>query len=130
MSLAPSEQRALTEIENSLKRSDPTLAELLADFNRIASPEELPRWERLSPWRSRLKDILPVAVATFLLSLLVLCFAVLGNVSRPSRAASCGFTQQVTACQQAQSRQSQQGHAQQAHRSAGGSAAAGTAAAS
>jgi len=57
MTLAAGEQRALTKIEEVLRRSDPKLAAMLSTFNRLARSEEMPRREFLSApgrlrWRS------------------------------------------------------------------------------
>ncbi|HLI36362.1 MAG TPA: DUF3040 domain-containing protein [Streptosporangiaceae bacterium] len=117
MSLAPGEQRALAEIENSLEQSDPALADLLSDFNRMVLPGALPRLERLSPWRSRLKDITPLAVVMVVLGLLILGLAFLSSIGQRGTGALCGIAApQVTACTQAQS---QRGRTQQAPHSAG-----------
>jgi hypothetical protein len=113
MSLAPGEQRALAEIENSLKQSDPALADLLSDFNQMVLPGALPRRERLSPWRSRLKDITPLAMVMFVLGLLVLGLAFLSNIGQRGTGALCGIAApQVTACTQAQSQRGRPQHAQ------------------
>ena len=55
MSLAPGEQETLTEIENSLCRSDPSLAAMFADFSRQTFGRQGPVRESLSPWRPGLR---------------------------------------------------------------------------
>jgi hypothetical protein len=62
MSLAPGERRALAKIEESLSRTDRKLAAKLATFNVLASRRRL-RWRWLSPWRLRLRRIIPVGWA-------------------------------------------------------------------
>ena len=54
MSLAAGEQRALAQIEEALRRSDPKLAAMLSTFNRVNRSEEMPRREfLLRPTRVR-----------------------------------------------------------------------------
>ncbi len=54
MSLAPSEERILTEIENRLRKSDLGRAAMLALFSRRAFRRgQGPARERVSPWQAR-----------------------------------------------------------------------------
>jgi hypothetical protein len=54
MSLAASEERALAQIEASLRRSDPKLAAMLSTFSRLNQAEVMPRREfLLRPTRMR-----------------------------------------------------------------------------
>jgi hypothetical protein len=54
MSLAAGEQRALAQIAEALRRSDPNLAAMLTTFNRVNRSEEMPRREfLLRPTRVR-----------------------------------------------------------------------------
>ena len=84
MSLAPKEQRALAGIEDSLCRSDPRLATMLATFTVRSSRGRIPRWKGLPPGRLRIRRFIPVALATALTGL-----AVLGGLllSHPSQSA-------------------------------------------
>src|SRR5487761_1389981 len=72
MSLAPKEQRALAGIEDSLSRSDPRLATMLATFTVPSSRGRIPRWKALPPGRSRIRRFIPVTLATALTGLAVL----------------------------------------------------------
>jgi hypothetical protein len=101
MSLAPNEHRVLTQIEDSLRRSDPKLAAMLTSFNRTASGEKIPATERLSPWRARLRRILPVVAACLVIALLAASFVMLGRVGHPagqSAGACAAAPARVTAC--------------------------------
>jgi hypothetical protein len=62
MSLAPSEQQILAEIENRLRRSDPGLAARLALFSRRAARRKGPVRERLSPWRAGHRHLMRIVV--------------------------------------------------------------------
>jgi hypothetical protein len=78
MSLAPGEQETLTEIENSLCRSDPRLAAMFAVFSRQIFGRQGPVRELLSPWRPssrRFMKLLLLAVA-----IMCLCAIVAGIV--------------------------------------------------
>jgi hypothetical protein len=104
MGLAPNEQRELTGIENSLRKSDPGLAAMLSAFNEMASRGTRPTRERLSPWHHRLRRLLPIIVATFVLGVAALGFALLSQISQAGSAgnAACGkAVEQVVPCQQA-----------------------------
>jgi hypothetical protein len=50
MSLAPSERKALTAIEASLRTTDPKLAARMETFTALASRSKTPHWKCLSPW--------------------------------------------------------------------------------
>jgi hypothetical protein len=64
MSLAPSERRALARIEHTLRNNDPKLAALMAIFTVLTSRRyRIPHWTWLSPWRPRLRYIIPAAIA-------------------------------------------------------------------
>jgi hypothetical protein len=89
MSLAPSERRALARIEDSLRSTDHKLAAKVATFNVLASRGRVPRWKWLSPWRLRLKRIIPITVAVAALGVLILT-AIVFSHSGQSRDASCG----------------------------------------
>jgi DUF3040 family protein len=54
MSLKPSEQKALAEIEQALRNSDKRLAATLEAFTRLTTNGRAPRWRWLWPWRLRL----------------------------------------------------------------------------
>jgi hypothetical protein len=82
MGLAPSEQRALARIEDSLCRSDPGLAARLATF--AAAPA--PRRKRLASWRP-IMPFIPVTVAVTA-ACLVIAAALL--LSHPGRRLPCG----------------------------------------
>ena len=71
MSLAPGEWRALIEIEESLSVSEPKLAAKTAAFATLTADGRIPRWKWLSPWRSRLKRIVKLAIASALLGLFI-----------------------------------------------------------
>ena|SRR5487761_509304 len=94
MSLAPKEQRALAGIEDSLSRSDPRLATMLATFTVPSSRGRIPRWKALPPGRSRIRRFIPVTLATALTGL-----AVLGGLllSHPSQQACTPRSGGVTA---------------------------------
>lgn len=63
MSLAPREQRSLARIEHALRISDPRLAARLATFTALTSRGTVPRWKWLSPWRLRLRRLIPLALS-------------------------------------------------------------------
>lgn len=67
MSLAPSEEQMLTEIEGRLRRCDLWLAARLAMFRRFASGRTGPAGEFLSPWRARPLWAVYAALLTVLL---------------------------------------------------------------
>lgn len=77
MSLAPGEQETLTEIENSLCRSDPRLAAMFAVFSRQIFGRQGPVRELLSPWRPRSRQIMKIV----LLVVAIICvFAVIVGI--------------------------------------------------
>ncbi len=80
MGLGPNEQRLLAQIERALHGSDPKLAGKLALFNRLTIREEMPRWERLLPRPSRLVKLAPMAMAAFVMCMLVVSVTVLSRI--------------------------------------------------
>jgi Protein of unknown function (DUF3040) len=80
MSLAPREQRALARIEHALRISDPRLAARLATFTALTSRGRVPRWKWLSPWRLRLRRLVPLALPAAAVTLGL----VLGHFIQPS----------------------------------------------
>jgi hypothetical protein len=82
MSLAPSEREALARIESSLRSSDPRLAARMATFTALASRRRIPRWKCLSPWRLRIRRLIPLAVATAVAALVVLGGVFLSHTSQ------------------------------------------------
>ncbi len=115
MGLAPNEQRELTGIEHSLRKSDPRLAAMLSAFNEMASrgtrtARARPRGTRtararLSPQHRRPRRLLPVIVATCVLGVVAFGFALLSQISQAGSAgnAACGSSAaQVIPCQRAQ----------------------------
>jgi hypothetical protein len=64
MGLAPHEQRVLTGIEQSLRRSDARLAARFATFTAMTSGSAVPRWERVSPRRLRPRRLRSLALLT------------------------------------------------------------------
>jgi Protein of unknown function (DUF3040) len=93
MGLGPNEQHLLTQIEQALRGSDPKLAGKLAIFNRLTSREEMPLWERLLPRPSRLVRFAPMAMAAFVLCMLVISVTVLSRIGPPAGTAdaACGI---------------------------------------
>jgi hypothetical protein len=93
MGLGPNEQRLLTQIERALRGSDPKLAGKLATFNRLASREEMPLWERLLPRPSGLVRFAPMAMAAFVVCMLVISVTVLSRIgpSAGTADAACGI---------------------------------------
>lgn len=73
MSLCTREQHALSAIEATLRRSDPTLAAHMAGFNRFTAGEGMPRRERLPERQSRLPGafLLLAIMAAGLLAVLI-----------------------------------------------------------
>ncbi|MGH3156066.1 MAG: DUF3040 domain-containing protein [Streptosporangiaceae bacterium] len=84
MSLAPNEQRALAGIEVSLRRSDPGLATMLATFTVLPSWDTNRRWAGLPLRWSRIKPLVPVALAFVFVGLIILGGLLLGHTSQPS----------------------------------------------
>src|SRR5579875_1756839 len=93
MGLGPNEQRLLAQIERALHGSDPKLAGKLALFNRLTIREEMPRWERLLPRPSRLIKIAPMAMAAFVICMLVVSVTVLSRIgpAAGNADAACGI---------------------------------------
>jgi hypothetical protein len=79
MSLAPSEQRALTRIEESLRNSDPQLAAMMTVFTVLVSRRRIRPWTCLSPWRLRLKRLAVVTLALAAIGAVVLAAALSGR---------------------------------------------------
>ena len=93
MGLGPNEQHLLAQIEQALRGSDPKLAGKLAIFNRLTSREEMPLWERLLPRPSKLIRFAPMAMAAFVLCMLVISVTVLSRIGPPAGTAdaACGI---------------------------------------
>ena len=91
MGLGRSEQRLLSQIERALHGSDPKLAAALTSFNRRVSHLEMPLRERLRP--SRMVQYAPVAMAVFVLFMIVISVTVLSRVGPASGQAdaACGI---------------------------------------
>ena len=91
MGLGRSEQRLLGQIERALRGSDPKLAAALASFNRRVSHLEMPLRERLRP--SRVVQYAPVAMAAFVLFMILISVTVLSRVGPPAGRtdAACGI---------------------------------------
>jgi hypothetical protein len=79
MSLAPSEQRALARIEESLRNSDPQLSAMMTVFTVLASRRRIRPWTCLSPWRLRLKRLAVVMLGLAAMGTVVLAAALLGH---------------------------------------------------
>jgi hypothetical protein len=93
MSLAPSEEQRLAEIESKLRWSDPRLAARLAMFRRHAAGRRGPAREPVSPWRASPRGARPgrrwVAWALLAASIiLAVLFIALAGRSGPAPA-SC-----------------------------------------
>jgi hypothetical protein len=71
MSLVPGEQRALTAIEDDLRRADPRMAAMLANFTPSAAIRLRWRWQRLARWRPRPRVIVAVVALVTLCGLVV-----------------------------------------------------------
>jgi Protein of unknown function (DUF3040) len=91
MGLGRSERRLLSQIERALRGSDPKLAHALTTFSRRMSHLQMPHWERLRP--SRVVQYLPVAMAAFVLSMILISATVLSRLGpAPGQAdAVCGI---------------------------------------
>ncbi len=100
MGLGPNEQRLLGQIERALHGSDPKLAAKLAAFNRLTFHEAMPLRERLLHPPSRVVRFAPVAMAAFVVFMIVISVTVLSRVgpSRADSAAACGIAW-VQGCQ-------------------------------
>ncbi len=100
MGLGPNEQRLLAQIERALHGSDPKLAAKLATFNRLTSSEAMPLRERLLHSPSRVVRWAPVAVAAFVMFMILISVTVLSRIgpAKGSSAAACGIAW-VQGCQ-------------------------------
>ena len=93
MGLGPSEQRLLGQIERALHGSDPKLAAKLATFNRLTFHDAMPLRERLLHPPSRVVRFAPMAMAAFVMFMLLISVTVLSRVgpSKASGTAACGI---------------------------------------
>jgi Protein of unknown function (DUF3040) len=100
MGLGPNEQRLLGQIERALRGSDPKLAATLANFNRLTFHEAMPLRERLLRPRSRVVRFAPVAIAAWVVFMILISVTVLSRIgpSKGEGAAPCGIAW-VQACQ-------------------------------
>ena len=100
MGLGPNEQRLLGQIERALHGSDPKLAAKLAAFNRLTFHEAMPLRERLLQPPSRAVRFAPVAMAAFVMFMILISVTVLSRIgpSRGGSAAACGIAW-VPGCQ-------------------------------
>jgi hypothetical protein len=93
MSLAPSEQHVLAEIESRLRRSDPALAARLALFRRRASRGRGPARERLSTWRTRPSRAIRLLLITITIIVAIVVTVLAARGGQPTHypvAAICG----------------------------------------
>ncbi len=72
MGLAPSEQRALALIEDSLRRSDPRLAAMMATFGVLVTRRRIRCWTCVSPWRLQARRMVLAALVLASVGLLIL----------------------------------------------------------
>ena len=102
MGLGPNEQRLLGQIERALHGSDPKLAAKLAAFNRLTLHEAMPLRERLLRPPSRVVRFAPVAMAAFVVVMILISVTVLSRIgpTRAGSAAACGIAW-VPGCQAA-----------------------------
>jgi DUF3040 family protein len=100
MGLGPGEQRLLGQIERALRGSDPKLAAKLASFNRLTFHEAMPLRERLLHPPSRVIRFAPLAMAAFVMFMLLISVTVLSRIgpSKGDGAAACGIAW-VQGCQ-------------------------------
>ena len=91
MGLGRSERRLLGQIERALHLSDPKLAAALTSFNRRVSHFEMPLRERLRP--SRVVQYAPMAMAGFVLFMILISVTVLSRIGPPAGHgdAACGI---------------------------------------
>jgi hypothetical protein len=112
MSLAPAERRILTEIGESLGRSDPGLARMLTRFRL---PISRGGWEVLIRRLPRLKPLLPAAVTVIMVVMLILVIAFSSHAS-PQCAVHSGLrsatTTQLSGCPPASGRTGTTGNGQ------------------
>jgi hypothetical protein len=80
MGLGPNEQRLLGQIERALRGSDPKLAATLANFNRLTFHEAMPMRERLLHPPSRVVRFAPVAIAAFVIFMILISVTVLSRI--------------------------------------------------
>jgi hypothetical protein len=102
MGLGPGEQRLLGQIERALRGSDPKLAAKLATFNRLTFHEAMPLRERLLHPPSRVIRFAPLAMAAFVMFMLLISVTVLSRIgpAKASSTAACGIAW-VQGCQAA-----------------------------
>jgi Protein of unknown function (DUF3040) len=93
MGLGPNEQRLLDQIERALHGSDPKLAAKLATFNRLTFHEAMPLRERLLHSPSRVVRWAPVAMAAFVMFMILISVTVLSRIgpAKGSSGAACGI---------------------------------------
>ena len=93
MGLGPNEQRLLGQIERALHGSDPKLAATLATFNRLTFHEAMPLRERLLHPPSRVVRFAPVAMAAFVMFMILISVTVLSRIgpAKGNGAAACGI---------------------------------------
>jgi hypothetical protein len=103
MGLGLRERRTLARIEQSLQRSDPRLAARLATFTSLTCGSAIPRWERLSPWRLRLRRLALLTAGTAAAALFVaaLVFGQVRHSSGAERAACNVAAGRLSICQPA-----------------------------
>ena len=80
MGLGPNEQRLLGQIERALRGSDPKLAATLANFNRLTFHEAMPLRERLLRPPSRVVRFAPVAIAAWVMFMILISVTVLSRI--------------------------------------------------
>jgi hypothetical protein len=100
MGLGPNEQRLLDQIERALRGSDPKLAAKLATFNRRTFHEAMPLRERLRHPPSRAVRFAPMAMAAFVMFMILISVTVLSRMgpANENPAAACGIAW-VQGCQ-------------------------------
>jgi hypothetical protein len=100
MGLGPNEQRLLDQIERALHGSDAKLAAKLATFNRLTFHEAMPLRERLLHSPSRVVRWAPVAMAAFVMFMILISVTVLSRIgpAKGSSGAACGIAW-VQGCQ-------------------------------
>jgi Protein of unknown function (DUF3040) len=100
MGLGPNEQRLLGQIERALRGSDPKLAAALANFNRLTFHEQMPLRERLLRPPSRVVRFAPVAIAAWVMFMILISVTVLSRIgpAKGDGAAACRIAW-VQSCQ-------------------------------
>ncbi len=91
MGLGPNEQRLLGQIERALHGSDPKLAATLATFNRLTFHEAMPLRERLLHPPSRVARFAPVAMAAFVMFMILISVTVLSRIGPAKGNGACGI---------------------------------------